>query len=513
MKKNTLKRVAAAVASMAMLASGMTGICASADSSKTYSDEYKYYSTVTGLFYDNYKEAVVKSGGETYNVYDGYYLINNNVSVYQSINYPYYSSYTRKYYASYYAALVASNGYSGYVSYVGTNYASSTVYSSAHQYYSIITGKYYTTFKEAFAASGGRVEYVRKFDAPVSTSEAYSTAFPYYSKVTGRYYTTYNDALISSNNDSSNVVSNFGTGLYYSSYSGKYYSTLKEALQHSKFDASYVSRVGSSYNYFTVYVYNGKAYATLQDAINAGGTKGKDIYVTNHTYYAPSYYYDYFYNYYGTYNPYYFSYYYYYNNYLYNNNNSNNNTSSNSNTTAAEGVPHVYKQPSKHGWSYLTKLAKSATKGSVITVDMNGATVVSDAFLAEIKGRNVNVEFVYDNGVVWEINGTNVTSTDAIDLSVKYNSGNITKKLLKAACKDAITRAQITVAGDKYDSLGLSGKVNMYFDEKRAGCFAKVYMYDEEAGSLKLIKKTMVADDGAVVFTAKKSGSYLVVLL
>ena len=509
MKKNTLKRVAAAVASLAMLASGMTGICASADSSSTYSDEYKYYSSVTGLFYDNYKEAVVKSGGDTYNVYDGYHLIYNNVSIYQSVNYPYYSSYTKKYYTTYYAALVASNGHGAYVSFVGTNAVTSTVYTSSHQFYSMLTGKYYKSFKEAFAASGGRVEYVRKFDSPISTSEAYSTTFPYYSKVTGRYYTTYNDALVASNNDSSNVISNFGTGLYYSSYSGRYYPTLTEALQHSRYNVNYVSRVGSTNRYFTVYVYNGKAYATLQEAINAGGTQGKDIAVTNHTYYAPSYYYDYFYNYYGVYNPYYFSYYYYYNNYINNTNNTNNNSAS----TAEEGVPYLYNQSSKHGWSYLTKLAKDKNKGSVITIDMNGATVVSGDFLAAIKGKNITAEFVYDNGTVWEVNGTTVTSTDDIDLSVKYNSGNITKGLMKKACEGAITRAQITVAGDEYGSLGLSGKVNIYFSKKRSGNFAKIYMYDEDSGNLKLVKKTMVAEDGAVVFTAKKSGSYLVVIL
>lgn len=458
MKKNSIKKAVAAIAAAATMLSSVPALSASAASSVNYAPSYNYYSLTTGLYYNNYNEAVQKSDGDESKVLNAYNFYN---------------------YRSYYA----------------------------NPYYSSVTGLYYPTYAQALAASNGNAAAVYSFTVDTNRySSTYSSQYKYYSKVTGKYYDTYAAALVASGNKASDVIITSGSaGTYYSSYTGRYYSTLNEALLASKGDVNYISVIGTSSSTVTVYLYNGKTYSSLKEAVAAGGVEGKTITEYTYNYKAPSYYYDYFYNYYGYYNPYYYNYNYYYNYY-----NKNNVPSSAVKVTENDGTPFLYGNTSRGGWKYLSTYVSNSVRGTV-TIDMNGTTVVDGSILKAAANKNVNLEFVLANGAVWTVNGKNIKSTDAVDIGVNYESDYISSKLKKKAANGSVGSAEVGISNG-YEALGFTGTVSVKFSSKRAGCLAKIYYYDEATNSLKLDARTTVDKNGRVEFACSDGAPYYIVL-
>ena len=143
---------------------------------------------------------------------------------------------------------------------------------------------------------------------------------------------------------------------------------------------------------------------------------------------------------------------------------------------------------------------------------MNDETTVPASVLAAIKGRNVTVKFVLDNGATFTVNGKDVTSAKNVDIDVTYNTKSISKKLIQTAYSknDAVSSAQLSIDAA---SLGFNSDLTVKFSSKRAGYKAKIYRYNASRNSLVLVDTATVGSNGKTTFdNITKGGEFVVVL-
>lgn len=274
---------------------------------------------------------------------------------------------------------------------------------------------------------------------------------------------------------------------------GVYYPTLSSALSAAGNDYSRITKVYDysrpQTNYFSKTT--GRYYSTYAEALRASRSSS-DVYTFS--YYSNDYYYG---------NGYYYGdpYYYYW---LDRQNNKNNDTTSNDTTTASVGT--------RKGWTSVARYLGSVKNGSSVTVSMNNETSIPSSVTSAIKGRNVTVRFTLKNGVVFSINGNDVTTTSSIDIDTAYNTNMVPTKLVKAAYKknDAVSSAQITISNG---SFGAEADITVKFASKRAGCTAKLYRYNPSKETLSLVDTAKVQSNGKCTFGDVSQGGNFVITL
>jgi len=286
--------------------------------------------------------------------------------------------------------------------------------------------------------------------------------------------------------------------IYY--VNGVYYPTLSSALSAAGNDYSKIRRHSDTgytrpkTNYFSQTT--GMYYTTYADALRASGNNASRVYSFN--YYANDYYYGDMYGY-GYGDPYY---YYWLNNQK--NKDDDTTSSKNDSTTASIG--------NRKGWTAVAKYLGSLKNGSSVSVSMNYETSIPSSVTSAIYGKNITVKFVLKNGVVFAINGKNLSTTASIDIDTTYNTNMVPTKLVKAAYKknDAVSNAQITISGG---SFGVEADVTVKFSTKRAGCTAKLYRYNSAKETLSLVDTAKVQSNGKCTFgDVDKGGNFVIIL-
>ena len=351
-------------------------------------------------------------------------------------------------------------------------YATNTVYQSN------VTGLYYPNYNALYSVEGN-VAYTTR--APYTY---YSATYCYFDANDGTYRSTNLD-------DYTYYVSSSTTTTSKAIYkvNGYYYATYSDAYSAASGDTSkitYVEDYTTSYDYFSNVT--GKFYSTYYAALVASNGNSSRVDVFNG---ASTDYYNY-------YDPYY---YYYLNGYSYN---YNTNSSSSNSGTATMGK--------KTGWTSIAKSLSSTNAGSTVTVSMNDEETIPSTVLSAIKGRNVTVKFTLDNGVVYTVNGKDVTTAKDVDINTTYNTKNVPSKLAKAAVKknDGVSSAQISIDSS---SLGFTSDVTIKLPSKRAGYSAKLYRYNSSRNSLVLVDTATIKTNGKCTFeNVTKGGDYVVVV-
>jgi len=143
---------------------------------------------------------------------------------------------------------------------------------------------------------------------------------------------------------------------------------------------------------------------------------------------------------------------------------------------------------------------------------MNTETSIPSSVTSALKGKNVTAKFVLSNGVVFTINGKDISTTSSIDIDTAYNTNMVPTKLVKAAYKKnkAVSNAQITISGG---SFGAEADVTVKFATKRAGCTAKLYRYNPSKETLSLVDTAKVQSNGKCTFgDVDKGGNFVIIL-
>ena len=277
-----------------------------------------------------------------------------------------------------------------------------------------------------------------------------------------------------------------------------YYPTLSSALSAAGNNYSLITKIYDytrpQTNYFSKTT--GKYYATYASALAASGNNSNNVYTFS--YYSNDNYYDYLYGY-GYGDPYYYY-------WLDRQNNKSDDTTSSSSDTTTASVGN------RKGWTAVAKYLGSLKNGSSVTVSMNYETTIPSSVTSAIQGKNITVKFTLKNGVVFTINGKDISSASSINIDTTDNTTMIPTKLVKAAYKknDAVSSAQITISGG---SFGAEADVTVKFATKRAGCTAKLYRYNSAKGTLSLVSTAKVQSNGKCTFGDVEQGGNFVITL
>lgn len=419
------------------------------------------------------------NSGSSNTTYYGYYYATDKV---------YYSASTNRYYPNRQAYYADSRN-------SGTTPTISDVkgvkYDSSHRYFNYMGG-YYTNAESGTTEymSGGYVGsgYYGQYVIPSGYQYASNTS--YYSPETGTWYPNL-EALRAAVGYATTNYSTKVPSSYSQAYSAtNHYFNPEDGLYYSTSGGNRVSVTsGTSTTYYRYYsIITGKYYDTYNEALTASG--GVTSYVKTISSNS-NYYYDY--N-----DPYYYYY------YLLGGN--------------AGGFTTTTKDTSKvtignlKGWTSVTRTINSAKAGASYTVNMKTETEIPESVLKALKGKNVTISFKFSNGAVFTLNGSDITSTNAISPVVRYGSTSIPSSLKKKAVKanDGVSSSQFTVNGS---SFGASASLTVKFNSKRAGCGAKLYRYNSSDNTLSLVSRSAVQSNGQCEFdNVKQGGEYLVVL-
>lgn len=374
----------------------------------------------------------------------------------------------------------------------GYSYASSLIYKGSN-------GKWYPNYQSLIAA--GTTYVTSQSPNGLTYYEAkYSSADGrvYFDRDSGSYsYVPTGDwvEILSYDDDNYyNRPSNYDTYDVYK-VGNTYYPTLSSALDAAANNYSLITKIYDysrpQTNYFSKTT--GRYYATYADALRASGNSSSNVYTFS--YYNNDYYYgNYYYN-----DPYYYY-------WLDRQNNKNDDTTSSKNdsTTASVG--------NRKGWTAVAKYLGSLKNGSSVSVSMNNETSIPSSVTSALKGKNVTAKFVLSNGVVFTINGKDISTTSSIDIDTAYNTNMVPTKLVKAAYKKnkAVSNAQITISSG---SFGAEADVTVKFATKRAGCTAKLYRYNPSKETLSLVDTAKVQSNGKCTFgDVDKGGNFVIIL-
>ena len=139
------------------------------------------------------------------------------------------------------------------------------------------------------------------------------------------------------------------------------------------------------------------------------------------------------------------------------------------------------------------------------TVSLKESTSVSKDTLADIAGKDVDVEFELSNGVTWEVNGLDVKDAQKVDLGVTLKTKKASAKQLETIAKDKDTfQFSIRHNGD----FGFKAVVNIPINKKYNGQFANLYWFHD--GKFDFVGSSKV-EDGIADFTMTHASDYVIV--
>ena len=179
-----------------------------------------------------------------------------------------------------------------------------------------------------------------------------------------------------------------------------------------------------------------------------------------------------------------------------------------------DGEPYIEGSFQKKGWDAVNDLIKASKEKDTISIILNGAKILPASVLSEIKGKDISLNLDMENGFIWKINGTSITSETPADTDLSVTN---TAEYIPAALYSLISTNQ----NDFGFHLGRSGAfdfpavLSVKADASCAGLMANLFWYDVENGVLQCIQTVTVG--GAfersipyVDFTLSKGQDYFI---
>ena len=156
-----------------------------------------------------------------------------------------------------------------------------------------------------------------------------------------------------------------------------------------------------------------------------------------------------------------------------------------------DGEPYIEGSFQKKSWDTVNDLIKTSKEKDTISIIMNGARTLPASVLSEIKGKDISLNLDMENGFIWKINGTSITSETPADTDLSVTN---TAEYIPAALYSLISANQ----NDFGFHLGRSGAfdfpavLSVKADASCAGLMANLFWYDAENGVLQCIQTVTV---------------------
>ena len=156
-----------------------------------------------------------------------------------------------------------------------------------------------------------------------------------------------------------------------------------------------------------------------------------------------------------------------------------------------DGEPYIEGSFQKKGWDAVNDLIKASKEKDTISIIMNGARTLPASVLSGIKGKDISLNLDMENGFIWKINGTSITTETPADTDLSVTN---TAEYIPAALYSLISTNQ----NDFGFHLGRSGAfdfpsvLSVKADASCAGLMANLFWYDVENGVLQCIQTVTV---------------------
>ncbi len=186
-------------------------------------------------------------------------------------------------------------------------------------------------------------------------------------------------------------------------------------------------------------------------------------------------------------------------------------------TRLAVGLPYVAEingeavSVIKAGWNHVGDDLDAAVAGDVITVDMNGATVLPGNVIDNIKGKDITLILDMGNDITWTINGKSITADTVadVDLKVDLNTANIPVDVVNKITGEIYTM-QISLAHN--GKFGYTATLTINLEAKNAGYYAQLFHYEETAKDLKFVVEKIIDAEGNVALPFTHASDYTIVI-
>ena len=178
-----------------------------------------------------------------------------------------------------------------------------------------------------------------------------------------------------------------------------------------------------------------------------------------------------------------------------------------------QAMPFIRGEDGKEGWDVIKAEAAVRAEGEVVTVDMNGASVVPGDVFDEIRGKNVTIEFDLGGGISWSVNGKSVSDkVGDIDFRVTYGeeaSDAIPVDLINALTGER-TSMNVTLAYE--GRFGFEAVLRINVGAANQGLVANLFYYNESTRELEFISEGEVDAEGFAYLSFTHASDYTIVL-
>ena len=176
-------------------------------------------------------------------------------------------------------------------------------------------------------------------------------------------------------------------------------------------------------------------------------------------------------------------------------------------------MPFIRGEDGKEGWDVIKAETAVRAEGEVVTVDMNGASVVPGDVFDEIRGKDITIEFDLGGGISWSVNGKSVSDkVGDIDFRVTY--GEEASDTIPVDIINALTgeRASMNVTLAYEGRFGFEAVLRINVGAANKGLMANLFYYNESTGELEFISAGEVDEEGFAHLSFTHASDYTIVL-
>lgn len=179
------------------------------------------------------------------------------------------------------------------------------------------------------------------------------------------------------------------------------------------------------------------------------------------------------------------------------------------------GIPFIKDENGKIGWDVIRAEEEKAREGSVINVDMNGATVVPGNIFDSIKGKDITITFDMGDGIIWNVDGRSITRDSAsgkagdVDFGVETGVSAIPVDIVNNMTGESYS-IQLSIAYE--GEFGFTAVLLIDLGKENAGLTASLYYYNESTEELEFICADEVAQDGTASLAFTHASDYVIVV-
>ena len=178
--------------------------------------------------------------------------------------------------------------------------------------------------------------------------------------------------------------------------------------------------------------------------------------------------------------------------------------------TTSNNEPTIEGSNGISGWTNIIGAVEDAKDGDIVTVDMNGVSVVPEKLISTIAGTDVDLVLDMGDGIKWTINGKDVTGdVGDIDLSVTVGTSEIPTEIVNDITGEHYsTVISLAHNGD----FGFTATLTINMRKQDAGLYANLFYYNKQIEELEFVSSGVIREDGSVDLEFTHASDYTIVV-